>query len=253
MLITNKEELSWWNLNTTFNIGQTKKGHSRRAVSHGTPGSCRSCRTVRVEATRADKHAISKGAIIKVRRQLGTPRTEVLVEAWCTIEHVPHVCHRAYVPPWNVRIEGLCIIEHVPHICHSANVPVRNVRIETWRTFKHALHVRHRANIPVWNVRIEACCKFKHVIHVRDRANVPIWNVRIESLCIIEHAHHACRHGANIPVRNVGIESWFTIEQKRHVRDKLHTPVSNLSILSTSGTGGSSCTILTDVVVDSSL
>ena len=25
MLITNKEELSWWNLHTTFDIGQTKK------------------------------------------------------------------------------------------------------------------------------------------------------------------------------------------------------------------------------------
>ena len=203
MLITNKEELSWWNLRTTFNIGQTKKGHSSSAVSHGTPGSCWSCRTVRVRATRASKHVISTiSGIIKGSWQLGTPRTEVLVEAWCTIEHVPHVRD-------------------------TRKVPVRNVGIEAWCTIEHGIHVCHRANFPVRNVRIEAWCTIEHVRHVCDRSNIPPWNV--------------------------WIEAWFTEEHQRHVRDKLHTPGSNLSILSTSGTGCNCCTILNDVVVDSSL
>ena len=56
--------------------------HSSIAGGHSTPGSCGSCRTVLVEATRVSKHAVNiREAISEGSWQLGTPRTEVLVKA----------------------------------------------------------------------------------------------------------------------------------------------------------------------------
>ncbi len=57
-----------------------------------------------VGATSAVKH-VSGIAIIEGRRQLGTPRTEVLIEALCRKEHERHVCHMPYIPIRNIGIK----------------------------------------------------------------------------------------------------------------------------------------------------
>ena len=61
----------------------TRPSHETICLSRagGTPRSCTSCRTVLVRATSAEKHARSISGITKVQRQLGTPRTEISVEA----------------------------------------------------------------------------------------------------------------------------------------------------------------------------
>ena len=86
-------------------------GPSGSAVSHSTPGSCRICGTGLVWTTRVSKNevnniaAISSRARIEGSWQFGTPRTKVLIETCCLIEHGIHVGNRAVIPMGNVRIE----------------------------------------------------------------------------------------------------------------------------------------------------
>ena len=55
--------------------------HLSIAGGHSTPGSCKSSRTVLVGTSRASKYIEHIVAIYEVSRQLGTPWTEVLIEA----------------------------------------------------------------------------------------------------------------------------------------------------------------------------
>ena len=109
-----------------------------------------------------------------------TPLAEILVERWCAVEHVIHVCNRARIPTSHGLVERWRIAEHEFHASNLARIPTSHGLVERWCLVEHVIHGSNLARIPTSHGLVERWCAVEHAIHVCNLARIPIGDVIVK-------------------------------------------------------------------------